>query len=227
MDYIYASNRPWAINAFLEARSCLVGNWLLVTNTDDLLRAVEATQPKYIFFPHWSELVPAKLTQAYDCVCFHMTDVPYGRGGSPLQNLIKRGVRFTKLTALKMEEKMDAGPIYKKDELSLSGSAEEIFIRMTKLAIKQIQFIVENNPKPISQSTGKYESFKRRTPADSEINDENSIKELFDQIRMLDATGYPKAFLNKNGFNFEFSKAVFSEEDFIEAHVKITKLKIN
>ena len=227
MDYIYASNRPWAINTFLEARSCLVGNWLLVTNTDDLLRAAEATQPKYIFFPHWSELVPAQLTQAYDCVCFHMTDVPYGRGGSPLQNLIKRGVRVTKLTALKMEEQIDAGPIYKKDELNLAGSAEEIFIRMTKLAITQIQYIIENNPKPISQSHEKYESFKRRSPADSEINDENSIEELFDQIRMLDATGYPKAFLNKNGFNFEFSNASFSKEDVIEAHVKITKLKIN
>ncbi len=26
----------------------------------------------------------------FECVCFHMTDVPYGRGGSPLQNLIIR-----------------------------------------------------------------------------------------------------------------------------------------
>ena len=227
MDYIYASNRPWAINTFLEARSCLEGTWLLVTNTDDLLRAVEAIKPKYIFFPHWSELVPAELTQTYDCVCFHMTDVPYGRGGSPLQNLIKRGVRVTKLTALKMEEQMDAGPIYKKDELNLAGSAEEIFIRMTKLAITQIQYIIENNPIPISQSNEKYESFKRRLPADSEIREEKTIEQLFDQIRMLDATGYPKAFLNKNGFNFEFSNASFPEEDVIEANVKITKLKIN
>lgn len=227
MDYIYASNRPWAINTFLEARSCLEGNWLLVTNTDDLLRAVAAIKPKYIFFPHWSELVPAELTQTYDCVCFHMTDVPYGRGGSPLQNLIKRGVRFTKLTALKMEEQMDAGPIYKKDELNLAGSAEEIFIRMTKLAITQIQYIIKNNPIPISQPDEKYENFKRRSPADSEIKEEKSIEELFDQIRMLDATGYPKAFLNKNGFNFEFSNASFSEEDILEANVKITKLKIN
>lgn len=227
MDYIYASNRPWAINTFLEARSHLIGNWLLVTNTNDLLRATETTHPKYIFFPHWSELVPAELTQAYDCVCFHMTDVPYGRGGSPLQNLIKRGARVTKLTALKMEEKMDAGPVYKKDELNLAGSAEEIFIRMTKLAITQIQYIIENDPTPISQSNEKYESFKRRSPADSEIKDEHSVEELFDQIRMLDATGYPRAFINKNGFNFEFSNASFSEGDTIDAHVKITKLKAN
>ena len=90
MDYIYASNRPWAINAFLEDRAGLKGNWLIVTNTKDLLRALSVMQPRYIFFPHWSQLVPAEITEMYDCVCFHMTDVPFGRGGSPLQNLIKR-----------------------------------------------------------------------------------------------------------------------------------------
>ena len=129
MDYIYASNRPWAINTFLENRSYLNGNWLIVTNTDDLLRALSVTQPRYIFFPHWSELVPAELTQMYDCVCFHMTDVPFGRGGSPLQNLIKRGFKVTKLTALCMEC-MDgtAGPFTKRtvtsDILELIGDKD-------------------------------------------------------------------------------------------------------
>jgi methionyl-tRNA formyltransferase len=228
MDYIYVSNRPWAINTFLEARSCLEGNWLLVTSTDDLLRAVTVIKPKYIFFPHWSELVPAGLTETYECVCFHMTDLPFGRGGSPLQNLIKRGVKVTKLTALKMEEKMDAGPIYKKDELNLDGSAEQIFIRMTKLAITQIQYIIKNNPTPISQPDEKHENFKRRRCADSEIKEEQSIEELFDHIRMLDAPGYPKAFLGKNSLNYEFSNAsVIEDGKVLEANVKITKLRIS
>ena len=228
MDYIYASNRPWAINAFLEDRAGLKGNWLIVTNTKDLLRALSVMQPRYIFFPHWSQLVPAEITEMYDCVCFHMTDVPFGRGGSPLQNLIKRGFKLTKLTALKMEKQLDAGPVYKKDELNLDGSAEQIFMRMAKLAIEQIKYIIEKNPTPIAQSKEKKEYFKRRDRADSEIKEEQSIEELFDHIRMLDAPGYPKAFLNKNSFIFEFSQAsVNPEGEILDANVRITKVKIS
>ena len=228
MDYIYASNRPWAINAFLEDRAGLKGNWLIVKNTKDLLRALSVMQPRYIFFPHWSQLVPAEITEMYDCVCFHMTDVPFGRGGSPLQNLIKRGFKLTKLTALKMEKQLDAGPVYKKDELNLDGSAEQIFMRMAKLAIEQIKYIIEKNPTPIAQSKEKKEYFKRRDRADSEIKEEQSIEELFDHIRMLDAPGYPKAFLNKNSFIFEFSQAsVNPEGEILDANVRITKVKIS
>lgn len=227
MDYIFASNRSWAINTFLEYRAKLQGNWLVVTNTDDLLKALSVTQPRYIFFPHWSELVPREITEMYECVCFHMTDVPFGRGGSPLQNLIIRGFKVTKLTALRMEEQLDAGPVYKKDGLNLDGTAEQIFARMAELAINQIQFIIENNPKPIAQSTNNHENFKRRKPLDSEINKKQSVEQLFDHIRMLDAPGYPKAFLNKYGLNFEFNNASISDTgETIDAHVKITKQKI-
>jgi hypothetical protein len=56
-----------------------------------------------------------------------MSDVPYGRGGSPLQNLIVRGHRETKISELRMVADMDAGPVYRKEYLSLDGSARAIF----------------------------------------------------------------------------------------------------
>ena len=89
MNYLYASDRPWR-SAPLEHRQSLKGNWFLVTNSDDLQAALPVAQPEYIFFPHWSEIVPEDTIKKYDCVCFHMTDLPYGRGGGPLQNLIVR-----------------------------------------------------------------------------------------------------------------------------------------
>ena len=47
-------------------------------------------KPDFVFFPHWSWLIPEEIHSRFDCVIFHMTDLPYGRGGSPLQNLIVR-----------------------------------------------------------------------------------------------------------------------------------------
>ena len=55
--------------------------------------ALEQAKPRYVFFPHWSHIIPEDIHGAFECVIFHMTDLPFGRGGSPLQNLIARGIK--------------------------------------------------------------------------------------------------------------------------------------
>ena len=52
---------------------------------------LEKIKPKLLFFVHWSSLIPEEIFNKYVCIIFHMTDLPFGRGGSPLQNLIVRG----------------------------------------------------------------------------------------------------------------------------------------
>ena len=69
-------------------------------------KAVAAIDPQWIFVPHWSHLIPESIWGAWPTVIFHMTDLPYGRGGSSLQNLIQRGQSSTMLTALRC----DTGP---------------------------------------------------------------------------------------------------------------------
>ena len=184
---------------------------------------IKHLSPQYIFFLHWSWIVPIEITNNYECVCFHMTDVPYGRGGSPLQNLIVRGHRLTKLTALRMCEGMDAGPVYLKKDLSLEGSAEEIYMRATHLSFEMIKQIISKEIQPIEQS-GKPTVFRRRTPAESKIPKLQALDQLHDFIRMLDAEGYPKAYLEFEGFRFEFSRACLYS-DGIKADVTITSNK--
>jgi len=36
-------------------------------------------------------IILKEIFENYEIILFHMTDLPYGRGGSPLQNLIVRG----------------------------------------------------------------------------------------------------------------------------------------
>ena len=68
-----------------------------------------------------------------------MTDLPFGRGGSPLQNLIKNRFSETVITAIECSKEIDAGDIYLKEKLSLNGSAEEIFLR-ANIIIKRMIF---------------------------------------------------------------------------------------
>ncbi len=195
----------------------------LITNpselTEDLFMRLD---PDWVFFPHWSWKIPSYIYSLYRCVIFHMTDLPYGRGGSPLQNLIVRGHQETKISAIRVAEEMDAGPVYMKKTLSLHGTAEEIFIRASDIIFSEmIPNILTNSIEPLEQ-IGEPVVFKRRTKAESAINECKTLDRLYDLIRMLDGEGYPPAFFETEEFIFEFTRAS-RKVGFILADVKIKK----
>jgi methionyl-tRNA formyltransferase len=220
-NYIVAATKPWSIEAYENSCGDLP-NWFLITKKEELtLELIDKINPRYIFFPHWNWIVPKDILEKYESVCFHMTDVPYGRGGSPLQNLIVRGHKETQLTALKMSEHLDAGPVYLKEPLSLHGSAQDIFYRAAFKIMELIERIVINTLIPEKQK-GEVITFKRRSPAESEVIEDLNLEQLYDFIRMLDAETYPKAFINIKGYRFEFDKATLDETGKLEARVSIT-----
>ena len=207
MNYLVVTIKKWNLEVYEKHISKLEGNWSLITNKEDLtLKNIKKINPKYIFFPHWSWMVPKEITDNYDCVCIHMTDLPYGRGGSPLQNLIIKGHKVTKLTALKMTQELDTGDIYHKVSLDLSGSAQEIFIDSANKIYELIKFIIENKPQ-LQPQEGKVVNFNRRKPSQSEIPKDITIEEIYDYIRMLDADTYPAAYIDFGGFRLLFKKA--------------------
>ncbi len=219
--YLVVGCKPWNRRIFDEQLAGLPGEWSYLADREQLTaEAVDRLAPRYVFFLHWSWKVPEALIARHECVCFHMTDVPYGRGGSPLQNLIARGHRETKLTALRMTADFDAGPVYMKQPLSLEGGAEEILIRASRLAAAMIVRLVREHPAPVPQQ-GDVVVFKRRKPAESAIAAPESLAALHDFIRMLDAEGYPPAFLEHGGFRFEFTRSALYDGR-LAADVKIT-----
>ena len=185
------------------------------------LEKVRILGPQYIFFPHWSWLIPSEIHEFAECIIFHMTDLPFGRGGSPLQNLIVRGYKETMLTALKCEEALDAGPVYMKRKLSLAGTAEEILQRAAVEMQKMIVEMANDMPVP-SPQVGEAVIFQRRKPIDGDITTTATIDEAYDFIRMLEADGYPRAYLDAGVFRLEFSQAGLGD-GCVEARVTIRK----
>ena len=76
--------------------------------------------PDYVFFTDWSWIVPKKIIDNFKCICFHESDLPKFRGGSPIQNQIIRGIKITKTTAFVMTNEIDAGEILLKKKLSFA-----------------------------------------------------------------------------------------------------------
>lgn len=219
-SYIVASCKPWHREGFEELASQEQEGWFWVDTTDELLSVLSRIEPRYIFFLHWNWLVPKDVWEKYECVCFHMTDVPYGRGGSPLQNLILAGHSETKLTALRMVEELDAGPVYAKCPLSLAGSAQEIYMRAGKSSFEIIRWMAKTEPEPFPQQ-GDVTRFKRRKPAQSRIPESGGTRSIYDFIRMLDAEGYPSAFIEYGNMRFHFTDAKLKDKE-LSANVRIT-----
>ena len=182
----------------------------------------EDFKPKYIFFPHYSQIIPPELHDNYTCVVFHMADLPCGRGGTPLQNHILRGVDHIPLCALKVNEVIDGGPVYTSRNLCLNGSAEEIYIRARNLVDEMIDDIVNNELEPQPQE-GRVSYFKRRKPEQSNMTEVEGLESCYDFIRMLDAEGYPHAYLENRNLKFEFTRASL-KKGYILADVKIKSI---
>ena len=134
--------------------------------------------------------------------------------------MISRGIYKTKITALKCQKEIDSGDVYLKKELSLYGGAEEIYLRASKVIKVMILEILKKNIVPTKQN-GEVVLFKRRNPEDGNMTDLHTLEECFDYIRMLDAEGYPKAFLNIGNIHLEFERASL-RNGHIKADVKIT-----
>jgi len=209
---VIATIKEWNIENYFKLKERCVHefDFYLVSSSEELTEAViRKIDPSYIFFLHWSWVIPKEIYSHFNCVLFHMTDLPYGRGGSPLQNLIMNKVYKTKISAVAVSEDIDAGDIYLKEDLDIStGSAQDIFKRSSQITFEKMipKFLTSNLP--AEKQSGEIVTFKRRTPEQSNINTVNSISVdgLYDFIRMLDGEGYPKAYIEIDNIKIEFSQ---------------------
>ncbi|MBN18540.1 MAG: methionyl-tRNA formyltransferase [Chloroflexi bacterium] len=207
MNYVYCAHREYSLNVFKKLKK-KYKNFILIKDKENLtISKIQNIDPKFIFFPDWSWILPNEIIKNYQCVCIHESNLPKFRGGSPLQNQIIRGIKKTKSTAFLMNEKIDAGKILLKKELSLDGTLDEIFLRMENNNYDLITKIIQGKYKLTSQK-GIPSFFNRRKPSQSELKNLNHSKlYLHNFIRML-SDPYPNAFIKigKKKIIFKSSK---------------------
>lgn len=212
MKIIIASNKIWNHDDIKNLSSVKnISDIKIIEKNEELdIKFINFFKPDYIFFTHWSYYINPTIFKNYTCVLFHMTDLPFGRGGSPLQNLILKGFTKTKISAITVDKELDAGEIYLKHTLDLNGSAQEIYKRASKIIYNYMIPQIINKLIVPKKQQGQITYFTRRQKHQSEIPpDLNSLEKLYDFIRMLDADSYPKAFIKKGAFVYEMYDAKF------------------
>jgi len=218
MNFLIITKKKWNSNNFKKLNK----NIFILHKLN--LSKIEKINPNIIFFIHWSQFIKKSIFKKYLCIQFHSSQLPKGRGGSPIQNQIMLNIKKTKISAFKVSEKLDSGPICLQKDLSLRGSAEDIFKRMENKSILMIKQIIETKNLKFKKQIGKPSFFKRRKPSESKLNfyKTPTINKLYNFIRMLDASDYPKAFIELNKFKFIFNDVKMKKHK-INARVEIIK----
>jgi methionyl-tRNA formyltransferase len=200
-------------------------NFIHITNKKYLnLEKINTINPHIIFVPHWNWKIKKEIFDKYITIIFHSTPLPFGRGGSPIQNMILKGFSKTKICAIQAKDEMDSGNIFLKKNLSLKGSANEIYIRMYSIILEMIKLLTRNKlPKAIPQK-GKIVIFKRRNERESYVDFSSfKIDKIYDYIRMLDLDyrKFPKAYTRLGRYKLIFSKVKKKNNRSLECRLKI------
>jgi|TARA_B100001964_G_scaffold169000_1_gene185772 methionyl-tRNA formyltransferase len=217
--YLFCAYRDWALKLFQKLKKKYPDMYLLSSPKKLTINYLKRKKPEIIFFPDWSWIIPNEIISNYKCICFHESNLPKFRGGSPIQNQIIRGITKTKTTAFIMNEKIDAGDIILQKDLSLEGSIQEIFSRMSENDYSLILKIMNGKYKRRKQS-GKPTTYSRRKPKESELKSLNhSVNYLYNFIRMLEDP-YPNAFIRIGKQKLIFKKAIYNNKK-LSLEVKI------
>jgi len=184
---------------------------------DDLRRI----KPDWVFFFHWSEIVPEFIFSEFRCVVIHTGNLPDDRGGSPIQNQILKGTVSTRVNLIEMKSEVDSGGIYTNKPITLQGSLRDIWFTIARVASELIIECVQKKLSPIPQS-GNSKSYKRRKDNELIFEDSKDISYIYDQIRMLDAEDYPNPYIQIGRYVLEFSRAKINNGEII-SDVRIVK----
>jgi len=134
----------------------------------------------------------------------HASDLPKGRGFSPIVWQILEGISQIPVTLIVMTEAVDAGDIVLRHTLNLEGNELNSAIRDAlgrKVVEMCFEVAVEEHPPRLTPQTGDATWYKRRTSLDSRLDPDLSLSAQFNLLRTVDNERYP-AFFELHGRRF-------------------------
>jgi methionyl-tRNA formyltransferase len=127
----------------------------------------------------------------------HESDLPKGRGFAPVAWQVLEGQTVIPVVLFEAVSDIDAGPIYLRDEIRLSGFElnDEIRRLQGDATVAICVRFLEQYPNVVPQpQTGSATVYRRRTARDSELDPDKTLREQFDLLRTVDNERHPAYF---------------------------------
>lgn len=134
----------------------------------------------------------------------HESDLPKGKGWSPLTWQVLEGKSEIPITLFEATDKVDAGKIYLQEKLILHGHEliDEIRHKQGEITIKLILHFIKNfDTIRGKEQLGKSSYYLKRTIKDCQLDIQQSINDQFNLLRIVDNSRYP-AFFIRNGIKY-------------------------
>jgi UDP-2,4-diacetamido-2,4,6-trideoxy-beta-L-altropyranose hydrolase len=184
-----------------EAIPELIMDWLAAGHRVSWSHAAkEAPAGDLCFFLSYGRIVGSdvRIKYAHNLVV-HASDLPKGRGWSPMSWQILEGATSIPVTLIEAADEVDAGDIYLQEHIALQGSElnPEWRAMLAASTFSLCRQFVENYPAVLEQArvqAGEPTTYPRRRAVDSRLDSGKSIAEQFDLLRIVDNDEYPALF---------------------------------
>jgi len=158
-----------------------------------------------VFYLGCSRVVPESvLARHRRNLVVHASDLPRGRGWSPLTWSILAGENRIPVCLFEAVGEVDAGPVIYREWLECEGHEliDELRTALGAMSVELCtRFLDEAEPPEGRPQSGEPTWLPRRRPEDSVIDPERSLAEQFDLLRVVDNDRYP-AFFDWRGHRY-------------------------
>jgi len=172
----------------------------------------DAPVADFCFCLSFSKILPKEVRDHFrHTLVVHASDLPSGKGWSPLTWQILEGKNRIPVTLFEAQDSIDSGPIYAQRIISFVGYEliDSLRKKLANATYELCSWFVSTYPLSADQAknqNGTESFYPRRGPEDSRLDVNKTIAEQFNLFRVVDNQSYP-AFFEWKGRRFVLSVA--------------------
>jgi len=154
-----------------------------------------------LFLLSCNRLLPENiLSRHINNIIVHESDLPKGKGWSPLSWQVEAGYNEIPITLFEAAKKVDNGAWYLKDKIILSGYEliDEIREKQLRKTLEMIDYFLKNYPMFPKPQKGDETFYPKRNFKHQELDINATIMDMFNKLRVCDNERYPAHFYINN-----------------------------
>ncbi len=195
------------VKRLAQNKNLVIFQPLKLKNNEKLKNKLLKLDPDFFVVASYGLIIPKKILEIpnFAPLNIHPSLLPKYRGACPIRAAIKNDDELTGVTIIKMDQKLDHGPIYKQERLKIKSDYDYKKLKMEllnlskELIVKTIKDILKKNIKLTPQNHKKASYTHKLCKKDGKINwdqDAQKIKKLI-QAYCIKPGSYTKIHLPK------------------------------
>ncbi len=170
--------------------------------------------PDFIVVAAYGQLLPKSVLDIAPCINLHASLLPKYRGASPIQQALLEGEKITGVTAMRMEEGLDSGPILAWDvvPIEIFDRKEALFERLAQRAATLTPLVLRDFDRiqPLPQCDADATWCKKIRRSDGLVDFRDDAMRIYNRFRAFE--GWPGIYLESGLKLLELMPAEGKEE---------------